>query len=133
MIIIGQKQCKIKVKSTPFLPALKGGVSWSFSDEENQLESLAWVIMPDHLHWLFQLQESQSLSQITQLLKGRSAYKINHYLQRQGSIWDRAFHDHGLRKDEDIKNIARYIVANPLRAKLVKTLNDYPMWDAAWL
>jgi len=33
MIIIGQKQCKIKVKSTPFLPALKGGVSWSFSDE----------------------------------------------------------------------------------------------------
>jgi hypothetical protein len=35
MIIIGQKQCKIKVKSTPFLPALKGGVSWSFSDELN--------------------------------------------------------------------------------------------------
>jgi REP element-mobilizing transposase RayT len=101
--------------------------------EKNQIESMAWVIMPDHLHWLFQLQESQSLSQIVQLLKGRSAHKINHYLQRQGSIWDRAFHDHALRKDEDIKNIARYIVANPLRAKLVKTLNDYPMWDAAWL
>jgi hypothetical protein len=33
MIIIGQKQCKIKVKSTPFLPALKGGLSWSFSDD----------------------------------------------------------------------------------------------------
>ena len=101
--------------------------------EENQLESLAWVIMSDHLHWLFQLQENQSLSQIVRLLKGRAAHRINHYLQRQGSIWDRAFHDHALRKDEDIKNIARYIVANPLRAKLVEKLDDYPMWDAAWL
>jgi len=101
--------------------------------EENQLASLAWVIMPDHLHWLFQLQENQSLSQIVRLLKGRSAHRVNHYLQRQGSIWDRAFHDHALRKDEDIKNIARYIVANPLRAKLVEKLDDYPMWDAAWL
>ncbi|WP_027149215.1 REP-associated tyrosine transposase [Methylobacter tundripaludum] len=101
--------------------------------EENQLESLAWVIMPDHLHWLFQLQEDQNLSEIVRLLKGRSAHRVNHYLLRQGSIWDRAFHDHALRKDEDIKNIARYIVANPLRAKLVEKLDDYPMWDAAWL
>jgi len=101
--------------------------------EENQLASLAWVIMPDHLHWLFQLQEDQNLSEIVRLLKGRSAHRVNHYLQRQGSVWDRAFHDHALRKDEDIKNIARYIVANPLRAKLVEKLDDYPLWDAVWL
>lgn len=101
--------------------------------EENQLASLAWLIMPDHLHWLFQLQESQDLSQVIRLLKGRSAHRINLYLQRQGSIWDRAFHDHALRKDEDIKAIARYIVANPLRAKLVEKVDDYPLWDAVWL
>jgi len=101
--------------------------------EEHQLASLAWVIMPDHLHWLFQLQENQSLSEIVQLLKGRSGHRINRYLQRQGSVWDRAFHDHALRKDEDIKGIARYIVANPLRAKLVEKLDDYPLWDAVWL
>ncbi|MGZ8153589.1 MAG: transposase [Methylovulum sp.] len=79
------------------------------------------------------MQENQSLSQIVRLLKGRSAHIINHHLQRQGSIWDRAFHDHALRKDEEIKNIARYIVANPLRAKLVEKLDDYPLWDAVWL
>ena len=101
--------------------------------EENQLASLAWVIMPDHLHWLFQLQENRDLSQVIRLLKGRSAHSINAYLQRQGSIWDRAFHDHALRKDEDIKAIARYIVANPLRAKLVEKIEDYPLWDAAWM
>jgi len=40
---------------------------------------------------------------------------------------------YGLRKDEDIKNIARYIVANPLRAKPVEKLDNYPLWDAVWL
>ena len=28
---------------------------------------------------------------------------------------------------------ARYIVANPLRAGLVKQIGDYPLWDAIWL
>jgi REP element-mobilizing transposase RayT len=101
--------------------------------EENQLASLAWVIMPDHLHWLFQLKENQDLSRVIQLLKGRSAHSINVYLQRRGSIWDRAFHDHALRKDEDIKAIARYIVANPLRAKLVEKVENYPLWDTVWM
>lgn len=25
------------------------------------------------------------------------------------------------------------MVANPLRANLVDTIGDYPLWDAAWL
>jgi hypothetical protein len=29
--------------------------------------------------------------------------------------------------------VARYIVANPLRAGLVEHLGDYPLWDAVWL
>jgi len=29
--------------------------------------------------------------------------------------------------------IARYIVANPLRAGLVSRVGDYPLWDACWL
>ena len=29
--------------------------------------------------------------------------------------------------------MARYIVANPLRAGLVRSLKDYPYWSAAWL
>jgi putative transposase len=29
--------------------------------------------------------------------------------------------------------IARYIVANPLRAGLVAKVGDYALWDACWL
>jgi plasmid stabilization system protein ParE len=37
------------------------------------------------------------------------------------------------RAEEDLIKIARYIVANPLRARLVEHIGDYPLWDAAWL
>lgn len=101
--------------------------------EENILNSMAWVLMPDHLHWLFQLDESKSLSNTMKNLKGRTAIELNAYLQRKGSIWQRGFYDHALRKEEDIKQIARYIIANPLRAGLVEQIGDYPLWDAIWL
>ena len=32
-----------------------------------------------------------------------------------------------------MRAMARYIVANPLRARMVERLGDYPLWDAVWL
>ena len=34
---------------------------------------------------------------------------------------------------KDLRELARYVVANPLRAGLVQSLRDYPHWDAEWL
>ena len=48
-------------------------------------------------------------------------------------IWQRGFHDHALRAEEDIIDAARYIVANPLRAGLCQKIGDYPYWNAQWL
>ena len=48
-------------------------------------------------------------------------------------IWQAGYYDHAIRKDEDIVNIARYIIANPIRAGLVKKVGDYPHWHAIWL
>ncbi|GBH14379.1 REP element-mobilizing transposase RayT [Pseudomonas syringae pv. actinidiae] len=38
-----------------------------------------------------------------------------------------------MRNEQDMAGLARYIVANPLRAGLVKKLGDYPLWDAIWV
>ena len=96
------------------------------------IESLAWVVMPDHLHWLFILNRSP-LAEVARRVKGRSAYTINSHRNSDSAVWQHGFHDHAIRKEEDIKDIARYIVANPLRAGLVKNIGDYPFWDAVWL
>jgi putative transposase len=101
--------------------------------ESGDVHSLAWVVMPDHLHWLIQLSEHWPLSKVVKTLKARSAVVINRYLRRQGSLWQRAFFDRAVRRDEDIRQIARYIVANPLRAGLVRGVGDYPHWDCVWM
>jgi len=165
--------------------------------ESKKVTSLAWVIMPDHLHWLIQLNgpavgsnsfdqsnsttnssrpnkfgptnthqprvgsnsfdrsnstpnslrpnkfgptnthqslhEPWPLSRIVKTLKARSARAINRHLGRSGSLWQRAYYDRAARKDEDIRQIARYIIANPLRAGLAQNIGDYPHWDCIWM
>jgi len=94
--------------------------------------SLCWVVMPDHVHVLLQLGES-GLSPVVRELKGRTALQLNREIGRKGRFWTPGFHDHALRREEDIRGIARYLVGNPLRAGLVERVGDYPYWDAAWL
>jgi len=71
--------------------------------DDGTVNSLAWVIMPDHIHWLFTLNEGLTLSQVMQRFKARSAHAINRYLKKNGSVWQKAYYDHALRKEEDIK------------------------------
>jgi REP element-mobilizing transposase RayT len=97
-------------------------------------ETLAFVVMPDHFHWLFALGESISLAPLIKSVKSFSARRINQRLGSSGSrVWQTGYHDHALRRDEDLVHVSRYVVANPLRAGLVERLGDYPLWDAAFL
>jgi REP element-mobilizing transposase RayT len=95
-------------------------------------DSLAWVVMPDHVHWLMQL-KGRDLSSVVHRVKCQGAGQVNGYLGRSGQFWQRGFHDRALRNDEDLRPVARYIIANPIRAGLVKRVHDYPLWDAHWL
>ncbi len=96
-------------------------------------ETLTFVVMPDHVHWLAQLAEETVLSRVVQMIKSVSAHRLNRHLGRKGRVWQDGSHDHAIRREEDIIAVARYIVANPLRAGLVKSVGDYAHWDAAWI
>ena len=95
-------------------------------------DSLAWVVMPDHFHWLCILRQG-TLARLMQRVKSRSAIAVHRATLGGSALWQPGYHDHALREDEDVKDVARYIVANPLRAGLVTKLSDYPLWDAVWL
>ena len=92
-----------------------------------QIQTLAYVVMPDHLHWLMQLNDQESLSRVVGRVKRVSAARCGR------RIWQSGFHDRAARKEDDIKAMARYIIANPIRAGLVESVADYPHWDAIWL
>ena len=91
-----------------------------------EAETIAFVVMPDHIHWLIQLNDTKNLSDTVRLLKVFIAHKA-------GSIWEKGFYDHAVRKEEDLKSIARYIVLNPVRAGLTKTIREYPWWDCIYV
>ena len=112
---------------TSFIAARVAVRCFHDSDVARHAQTLAFVVMPDHVHWLLQLEENGSLSEGVRLYKTRVSLNLR---QR---IWQRGFHDHALRDDEDLRDIARYIIANPLRAGLVKSAREYSHWDATWL
>lgn len=94
--------------------------------------TLAYVVMPDHLHWLLQLHSEQDLSAVVGSIKGRSAIEIGRLCKTRGPVWEVGFHDHAVRREEDLQDLARYVVRNPVRAGLVRSVYDYSLWDAVW-
>jgi REP element-mobilizing transposase RayT len=98
---------------------------------QRQVKSNSFVIMPDHLHWQFEILPGSTLSQVMRYFKGRTtatSRKFGIY-----KLWQKGYYDHLIRDEEDLINSARYIVANPLRAKLVTSVADYPYWDCVYM
>jgi REP element-mobilizing transposase RayT len=105
-----------------------------FLHERGDVESLAFVVMPDHLHWLFRLTGQRPLEHVMHSLKRHAARVINLRLGVVGDpVWQEGYFDRALRAEDDVIVVARYIVANPLRAGLCRHIGDYPLWDAIWL
>jgi putative transposase len=102
-------------------------------ESSRNCETLCFMIMPDHLHWLVQLHGTATLAGSVNRVKSQSARRINSLRATSGSIWQKGFHDHALRRDEDLVAVARYIIANPVRAGLVRRIEDYSLWDAVWV
>jgi len=102
------------------------------ADESKACRSLAWVLMPDHLHWLIELGNT-GLSDLMCAFKSRSSCALYRAGSYRRHIWQTSFHDTALRREDDVRAVARYIVANPIRAGLVKRAGDYPHRDCVWL
>ncbi|GAA3916100.1 REP-associated tyrosine transposase [Luteimonas lutimaris] len=94
---------------------------------------LCWVLMPDHWHGLVELGAGESLSRNVGRAKAAACRAWTRESDRATSPWQPGFHDRALRSEDQAVDAARYIVANPIRAKLVRRLVDYPYWDAVWL
>jgi len=123
-------------RRTLFLDLDCGRVVVSAMRREQQAghaETLAFVVMPDHFHWLMLLSGSRALSVCVNTVKSLSSRRINQRLGRHGQVWQTGFYDRAIRRDDDLVRVARYIIANPLRAGIVETVCDYPLWDAKWV
>lgn len=94
-------------------------------------ESLAWVVMPDHVHWLLQLKEG-SLNACMAVFKARSERAIQMAVDTSECIWQAGYYERRLRDSQSILGMAQQILTNPLRRGLVERIDHYPYLFCAW-
>jgi putative transposase len=81
--------------------------------------------MPDHGHFLVEgLEDRSDFKRFCKLAKQRSGSA--HARARGGPLWQEGYYDRILRKNEDLRVLARYLMNNPVRAGLVASPIDYP-------
>ncbi len=79
-----------------------------------------YCIMPDHIHFILSIdtdengrtQFAPTISRVMKQFKGSITKQIGR------SIWQKSFHDHGIRNQQDYDEIWEYIENNPLKYTL---------------
>jgi REP element-mobilizing transposase RayT len=79
----------------------------------------SFVVMPNHVHVLFQLFENARLEKVIQCWKGFSAREINKALNRTGSLWGENYWDRMIRNETHLFACRNYILNNPSKAHLI--------------
>ena len=94
------------------------------------------VVMPDHVHLILtpmtdlQRRRIFPLHAILRGIKGYSARLINEQHGIRGSVWQEESFDHVLRSSESLDAKIAYVLANPVRAGLANTPEEYPWkWE----
>jgi putative transposase len=84
----------------------------------------AYCFMPDHLHLL--VFGNSAESRLPRFIKTSKQLSGFVYRQRTGqTLWQRSGWDRVLRGEEATSDVARYILANPVRAGLVTIAEHY--------
>ena len=112
----------------------------------------AWVIMPDHYHWIIDPSHLDFINFVDDQIERQGKYHKDppkYYLssrmeslhshvaqminQAQGTVgkrlWQRGFHDRLLRDADALEKAIEYIHNNPVKAGLCEAQGDYP-WSS---
>lgn len=110
--------------------------------EERPFHIDAWVVLPDHMHFVWTLPDGDSdlgarigamKARFTRAVKAsevgwsptlrRSPSKLR---KGDGGIWQRRFWDHHIRNEEEYRAYVAYCHVNPVKHGLVERPEDWP-------
>ncbi|MDZ7345719.1 MAG: transposase [candidate division KSB1 bacterium] len=86
---------------------------------------IAWCIMPNHVHVLIEVMDV-SLSKILQSWKSYTAHEANKLLGRSGAFWGPDYFDRYIRDEKHFQATVKYILQNPVKARLVDRPEQWP-------
>ena len=98
-----------------------------FDDERYSLA--AWCVMPNHVHVVVQPFAGQQITggtpvphaelpEILHSWKSFTSKEANRLLRRSGEFWQAEYYDHLIRSEADFRHAVRYVLENPIKARL---------------
>jgi putative transposase len=89
---------------------------------------LAYIILPDHFHWLMQVDDpSGNFSIVMRSIKANFTleYKKLYGIKTPYKLWQARFWDHVIRDEQDLENHFDYIHWNPVKHGYVKNPDEW--------
>jgi len=100
---------------------------------------LAWVVMPNHVHIVFQPMDGWTIAKIVASWKKYTATRICAFRRSSASgeeddgltpVWHREYWDRFIRDDRHYEQAVEYVHFNPVKAGLCAKAEDWP-WSSA--
>ncbi|MDO5613359.1 MAG: transposase [Paracoccus sp. (in: a-proteobacteria)] len=95
---------------------------------------IAWVVLPDHMHCIWQLPDDDTDYSVRwRLIKSRFSRSLpigprraSHIRRNERGLWQRRFWEHHIRDEADLTAHIRYCWWNPVKHGLVSQPEDWP-------
>ena len=100
--------------------------------EKKRLTNHAWCIMPNHLHWVFTLNQKDEmgrpvyLQNVLHSVKLFSSRRINENENRKGQLWMHESYDITIRNEMHFRNVIEYTINNPVKAEFIENWMEWP-------
>jgi putative transposase len=89
----------------------------------------AYVLMPNHVHFLATAQDESGIPKTMQSLGRRYVRHVNWAYGRSGTLWEGRYRATLIDSEAHLFDCMRYIESNPVRAKLVTHPGEY-QWSS---
>ncbi|MCB2213898.1 transposase [bacterium] len=101
--------------------------SWRRTKDRHPFNMLAYVVLPDHFHFLIQPKGNSNFSQVMHALKLSFTLSYKHQTKTTKPLkfWQKRFWDHVIRSESDLENHIHYIHFNPIKHGYVTDLNQW--------
>ncbi len=93
--------------------------------EKSGCQLHAYVIMTNHLHLLITPENKEQLAVFMQMMANKYVRYFNSKYERTGTIWEGRYKSCLVDSEQYLFTLYKYIEMNPVKANIVKSLDDY--------
>jgi putative transposase len=93
---------------------------------EHKFKLHDFVVMPDHVHLLVEVDGDMTIEKAMQFIKGRFSHRLTQEFGHKGEVWQRGFAEEQVLNQQVFESHRRYIAENPVKAGLSASAEEYP-------